>query len=104
MLTDNGSCYRSRLWRAALADTGVTPKRTRPYRPQTNGKVGRFHRILLEEWVYIRAWRTDRQRASATTGSCTCTITTVPTARSAGATPIATLHRQLGNDVPGSHT
>jgi transposase-like protein len=38
-LTDNGSCYRSKLSLAALADTGVTPKRTRPYRPATNGKV-----------------------------------------------------------------
>ena len=47
------------------AETGITLKRTRPYRPQTNGKVERFHRILLEEWAYIRPWRTDRQRALA---------------------------------------
>ena len=50
VLTDKGPCYRSQLWRAACADTGTTPKRTRPYRPQTNGKVERFHRILLEDW------------------------------------------------------
>jgi transposase InsO family protein len=64
-LTDNGACYRSKPWAAALEQTGVTHKRTRPYRPQTNGKVERFHRTLLEEWAYIRPWRTDRQRHHA---------------------------------------
>ena len=44
-LTDNGACYRSRLWLATLAHTGETPKRTRPYRPQTDGKVEHLHRI-----------------------------------------------------------
>ncbi|MFZ1488629.1 MAG: IS481 family transposase [Ilumatobacteraceae bacterium] len=67
-LTDNGSCYRSRIWAKALKDTAVTHKRTRPYRPQTNGKVERFHRILLEEWAYIRPWRSERQRHHAYTG------------------------------------
>jgi transposase InsO family protein len=50
-LTDNGACYLSRAWRHALDATGVLHKRTRPRRPQTNGKVERFHRILLEEWA-----------------------------------------------------
>ena len=63
MITDNGSCYRSRLWRTTLEDLGTTAKSTRPYRPQTNGKVERFHRILLEEWAYIRDWNTDRERS-----------------------------------------
>jgi transposase InsO family protein len=39
VLTDNGSCYRSFLWRDQLAAAGIVHKRTRPYRPQTNGKV-----------------------------------------------------------------
>ncbi len=63
VITDNGSCYRSRLWRQTLEDTQITPKFTRPYRPQTNGKVERFHRILLEEWAYIRNWHSDRERS-----------------------------------------
>jgi transposase InsO family protein len=42
VLTDNGSCYKSRLWRDTLAAAGIVHKRTRPYRPQTNGKVERF--------------------------------------------------------------
>lgn len=64
VLTDNGSCYRSRLWRDALTDAGITPKFTRPFRPQTNGKIERFHRILLEEWAYIRDWHTDHERTT----------------------------------------
>ena len=54
VLTDNGCCYRSGHWHRACAATGTTVKKTRPRRPQTNGKVERFHRILLEEWAYIR--------------------------------------------------
>jgi transposase InsO family protein len=52
VLTNNGSCYRSRVWRRALADASITHKQTRPYRPQTNGKVERYNRTLLVEWAY----------------------------------------------------
>lgn len=68
VITDNGSCYRSGLWHRACAQTGTTVKKTRPYRPQTNGKVERFHRILLEEWAYIRPWTSDSQRTVAYDG------------------------------------
>jgi transposase InsO family protein len=44
VLSDNEVGYRSRLFGAALAETGVRHQRTRPYRPQTNGKVERFNR------------------------------------------------------------
>jgi transposase InsO family protein len=63
VLTDNGACYRSRAWAAVCAAGSITHKRTRPYRPQTNGKVERFHRILLEEWAYIRDWTSETERA-----------------------------------------
>ena len=83
-LTDNGSCYRSR-WGKKLLSTGMTDKRTRPYRPQTNGKFERFHRILLEEWAYIRPWCSERQRHQRLPpGSSTSTISTAPTAPSDG--------------------
>jgi transposase InsO family protein len=65
VLTDNGVGYRSRLVGAALADTDVRHRRTRPYRPQTNGKVERFNRTLLEEWAYRRLYRSNAARERA---------------------------------------
>jgi transposase InsO family protein len=64
VLTDNGTCYKRR-WSDACAATGTKTNKTHPYRPQTNGKIERFHRILLEEWAYIRPWRSEHQRALA---------------------------------------
>ena len=60
VLTDNGSCYRSNAFRDALGD--IVHRRTRPYRPQTNGKVERFHRTLADEWAYARLYTSDAQR------------------------------------------
>jgi transposase InsO family protein len=61
VITDNGTCYKQQ-WAQACAATNTSVKKTRPRRPQTNGKIERFHRILLEEWAYIRPWTSDRQR------------------------------------------
>ncbi|WP_371520805.1 IS481 family transposase [Kitasatospora sp. NBC_01300] len=65
VMTDNGSCYKSHAWRDALAAEGIAHKRTRPYRPQTNGKVERFNRTLLDEWAYARPYRTEQERRDA---------------------------------------
>jgi transposase InsO family protein len=62
VLTDNGSCYRSHVFRDALGE--IEHRRTRPYRPQTNGKVERFHRTLVDEWAYARLYRSDAERCS----------------------------------------
>jgi transposase InsO family protein len=80
-LTDNGSCYRSRDWRDLLAAAGIAHKRTRPYRPQTNGKVERFNRTLLDEWAYARPYRSETERARRSPAGCTPTITTADTPR-----------------------
>lgn len=64
VLTDNGSAYRSRAFAAALGES-ITHKRTRPYRPQTNGKVERFNRTLLEEWAYAQAYCSESERVAA---------------------------------------
>ena len=63
VLTDNGSCYRSKVFAAALGED-ITHKRTRPYRPQTNGKVERFNRTMLEEWAYAQPYRSESERAA----------------------------------------
>lgn len=60
VMTDNGSCYRSFAFRDAL--DGIEHQRTRPYRPQTNGKIERFHRTLADEWAYARLYTSDAER------------------------------------------
>lgn len=63
VLTDNGSCYRSRLFAEALGPD-IKHRKTRPYRPQTNGKVERFNRTLANEWAYSQTYLSDTERAS----------------------------------------
>jgi transposase InsO family protein len=65
VLSDNGSCYRSYAWRDACADLNIRHKRTRPYRPQTNGKIERFHRTLADGWAYARFYDSDATRREA---------------------------------------
>ena len=68
ILTDNGGCYRSKVFAAELAAAGVKHRRTRPYRPQTNGKVERFNRTLCDEWAYVRVYRSEDERRRALAG------------------------------------
>jgi transposase InsO family protein len=62
VMTDNGACYRSSVFAAALGDARHV--RTRAYRPQTNGKVERFNRTLAAEWAYATAYDFDEARAT----------------------------------------
>jgi transposase InsO family protein len=65
VLTDNGSCYRAKEFDAELARASITHTFTRPYRPQTNGKVERYNRTLLNEWAYARPYRSEAARTRA---------------------------------------
>ncbi|WP_328296787.1 IS481 family transposase [Streptomyces sp. NBC_00435] len=66
VLTDNAWAYRKGLaWKNALAELGASGKLTRAYRPQTNGKVERFNRTLLEEWAYPRPYTSNDERTAA---------------------------------------
>ncbi|QSY51264.1 MULTISPECIES: IS481 family transposase [Streptomyces] len=65
VLTDNGSCYKSKQFTQALTAAGITHKKIRPYRPQTNGKVEPFNRTLLDEWAYQRPYRSNTERTAA---------------------------------------
>lgn len=62
VLSDNGGAYRSHLWRDTCAELGIRHKRTRPYRPQTNGKIERFHRTLADGWAYARCYTSEAER------------------------------------------
>jgi transposase InsO family protein len=100
VITDNGSCYRSRHWHQACAATKTKVKKTRPRRPQTNGKVERFHRILLEEWAYIRPWTSEHQRHHAYDGF----IHFYNQHRSHGALNWATPASTLKDNLPAEHS
>ena len=65
VMTDNGSAYVSRRFRQACARLGIRHLRTRPYRPETNGKAERFIQTLIRGWAYRRPYRTSNQRTKA---------------------------------------
>jgi transposase InsO family protein len=65
VMTDNGSCYRSRAYAHALRELGLRQLRIRPYRPQTNGKAERFIQTLLREWAYARIYGSSTERTAA---------------------------------------
>ena len=65
ILTDNGGNYRSRVFAAVAAAHGIGLRRTRPYRPQTNGKAEAFNKTLQREWAYVRLYRSNAERTAA---------------------------------------
>ena len=62
VLTDNGPNFRSRQFADVLAERAITHRRTRPYRPQTNGKVERFNRTMADEFLYAFVFRSENER------------------------------------------
>ncbi len=99
VLSDNGSAYRSHTWREVCAELGVTPKRTRPYRPQTNGKIERFHRTLADGWAYARFYPSESQRRAALPGWLHFYNHHRPHSATGGKPPVTRL-----TNLPGHHT
>jgi transposase InsO family protein len=64
VLTDNGSCYRSKAFARACAELGIRHRFTRPYTPRTNGKAERFIQTALREWAYAFSYSNSRERAA----------------------------------------
>jgi len=99
VLTDNGACYRSRPFARVLDEAGVGHRRTRPYRPQTNGKVERFNLTLKWEWAYARPYESNASRTEALERWLHAYNYHRPHMAHAGRPPIAVV-----NDVPRKHT
>ena len=68
ILTDNGSCYRATIHALACRQLGIRHSRTRPYRPQTNGKAERFIRTMLNGWAYGAIYGSSLERTRALDG------------------------------------
>jgi transposase InsO family protein len=99
VLSDNGSCYRAHAWREACTSLGITPKKTRPYRPQTNGKIERFHRTLADGWAYARHYHSDTERREALPGWLHSYNQHRPHSAIGGQPPITRL-----TNLPGHHS
>ena len=101
VLTDNARNYTtSRAFAAALAEIGARHKRTRPFRPQTNGKAERFNGTLLTEWAYARLYVTNQARLDAFPAWLDFYNRERPHGSLGGQSPMTV----LVNNVSGNHT
>lgn len=98
VLTDNGTCFKQR-WNDACQHHHITAKRTRPYRPQTNGKAERFIRTLLDRWAYATTYPTEHHRAQALPAAIDTYNRNRPHRALAGQTPL-----QRVNDLSGTNS
>jgi transposase InsO family protein len=101
LMTDNGPAYRSAAHALACRAMGIKHIRTRPYRPQTNGKAERFIRTMLREWAYAALYGSSPERAAALSGW----VERYNFRRRHGAlghrSPIQRLRELAGNNVAG---
>jgi transposase InsO family protein len=102
LITDNGSAYRSAIHALACKALGIRHLRTRPYRPQTNGKAERFIRTMLAGWAYGAIYRDSRERTAALTAWLDFYNRRRPHGALSHKPPIARLHEQ--NNLPGSYS
>jgi transposase InsO family protein len=101
VLTDNARNYTvSRDFAAALSEIGARHKRTRPFRPQTNGKAERFNGTLLTEWAYVRRYDTNQARLDALPEFVAYYNERRPHGSLGGLAPMTV----LVNNVSGNHT
>jgi transposase InsO family protein len=103
VMTDNGSCYKSRAFQDACRRFGVKHIRTRPYTPQTNGKAERFIQTALREWAYATAFNTSEQRRAELPIWLHRYNWHRPHASLAGKPPISRLH-VTGNNLMTLHS
>jgi transposase InsO family protein len=99
VMTDNGSAYRSKLFRQALDRAGARHVRTRPYTPRTNGKAERFIQTTLREWAYARPYASSAERTQAIGPWTDAYNLTRPHAGIGGISPWTKVNNLLGNDT-----
>ena len=99
VLTDNASAYTSPTFARAIESIGARHKRTRPHRPQTNGKAERFIKTLLTEWAYGRLYRTNAERIDALPACVDFYNAGGPTPPSAAITPRRCQQRPWGSHL-----
>jgi transposase InsO family protein len=100
VMTDNAWAYaRSRVVRELLARPQIRHLTTEPYRPQTNGKVERFHQTMAREWAYGLVYRSHRERAAALPHWLHHYNTTRPHSSLGGRAPISRVHNLCGQDI-----
>jgi transposase InsO family protein len=99
VMTDNGSAYRSGLFRQAVADAGARHVRTRPYTPRTNGKAERFIQTSLREWAYARPYASSQERTQAVKPWTDSYNLARPHTGIKGLTPWQRVNNLLGNDT-----
>jgi transposase InsO family protein len=102
VITDNGSAYRSTIHALACRSLGIRHLRTRPYRPQTNGKAERFIRTMLGGWAYGAIYRDSQERNAALAGWLDFYNRRRPHGALSHKPPIARLHEL--NNLLGSYT
>jgi transposase InsO family protein len=104
VLTDNGSAYRSTIHSLACRALGLKHLRTRPYRPQTNGKAERFIRTMLAGWAYGAIYRSSRERTAALPGWLERYNYRRPHGSLSHQPPISRLRQLTANNLLGSYT
>jgi transposase InsO family protein len=98
-MTDNGSAYRSRDFRARIGEVRLKHIRTRPYTPRTNGKAERFIQTSLREWAYARSYQTSAERAHAMQPWIDSYNHRRPHSALGGQPPVSRLNNVLGFDI-----
>jgi transposase InsO family protein len=98
VLTDNGTCFKRR-WADACDARGIAVRKTRAYRPQTNGKAERFIRTLLERWAYAYPYEHESQRLDALAPALDFYNRFRPHRALGGLTPL-----QRVNNLPGTYS
>jgi len=98
LLTDNGSPYRSKEFRAMRESFGLKHSRTRPYRPRTNGKAERLIQTALREWAYGPTWQSSDERNQALGAWLHFYNHHRPHSALGGQPPVTRLNNLVGND------